>query len=99
MVSIDSQDFWELHAIIRGEVQGVCFRAAAQEHARALKLNGTVRNCSDGSVELVAQGSKEELETLLQAVRARPGYGSVATIETSYRSPGRLMESFLILRE
>ncbi|MDP1836455.1 MAG: acylphosphatase [Chlamydiales bacterium] len=80
-----SQDVVELHAIVKGLVQGVCFRATAQEHAVALKLTGWVRNCSDGSVEIVAHGTKQELESLLSTLRANPGYGRVDSIDTTYR--------------
>ncbi len=54
--------------VVTGRVQGVFYRGAAQDTARRLGLNGWVRNCSDGSVELVACGearSLAELETWL----------------------------------
>lgn len=52
----------ELH--IRGRVQGVGFRWAAREQARALGLRGWVRNEADATVLLVAQGSREALEAM-----------------------------------
>ena len=55
----------ELTAIIKGNVQGVGFRATAKLLADRLKLTGFVRNLSDGSVELCAQGEKPQLEKLL----------------------------------
>ena len=53
-----------LHAIIRGRVQGVFFRASVAERARALDLVGWVRNRYDGSVECVAEGDGERLLAL-----------------------------------
>lgn len=50
---------------IRGRVQGVSFRAYAQERALALGLAGLVRNRRDGSVELVAEGPPEALQAIL----------------------------------
>lgn len=50
-----------LHAIVHGRVQGVGFRYAAREAARALGLCGWVRNQSDGSVELHAEGAADAL--------------------------------------
>ncbi|GEM_PF-2592819 len=48
-----------------GRVQGVFFRATAKEHAQKLGLKGTVRNCSDGSVELIAHGEEEAIQALI----------------------------------
>lgn len=75
----------ELHAIVRGEVQGVCFRAAAQRHAQALGLTGSARNCVNGSVEVIAQGQRKDLDRLLAAIKKNPGYGRVDAIEATYR--------------
>lgn len=52
------------HFVVRGYVQGVCFRAAAQQTARSLGLKGWVRNCPDGCVELVACGNAAQLDAL-----------------------------------
>ncbi len=43
-------------------MQGVFFRAAARRLARRLGLTGWVRNRSDGSVEVLAEGRRDELE-------------------------------------
>ena len=53
-----------LHLRIEGKVQGVFFRSNTVDCARALGLVGWVRNLNDGSVELVAEGSKRQLEAL-----------------------------------
>ncbi len=60
-----------LHAIITGDVQGVGFRASAQQIARQLALGGTVCNRDDGSVELVAHGTKDRLEQLLAMLQKK----------------------------
>lgn len=57
---------------IEGRVQGVFFRASAAAEAGRLGLRGWVRNSSDGSVEAVAEGKKESLETLLAWCRHGP---------------------------
>jgi acylphosphatase len=51
--------------IVSGLVQGVWFRAYTQRQARELGLVGTVRNLSDGSVEIVAEGSAEAVKALV----------------------------------
>ena len=50
--------------LVAGGVQGVGYRAAAQDKARSLGLTGWVRNLPDGRVELVAEGPRTKLELL-----------------------------------
>jgi len=51
--------------IVSGRVQGVFFRRMAAEQARALGITGWARNLDDGSVELVGEGKRRNLEILL----------------------------------
>ncbi len=57
--------------IYTGRVQGVGFRFTAVEISRRHAVAGTVRNCSDGSVEVVVQGEAEDLEAFLAAIARR----------------------------
>ena len=50
--------------IISGRVQGVGFRWALHAEARALALEGWVRNRRDGTVEALISGAPEAVETL-----------------------------------
>ena len=50
---------------IEGKVQGVCYRAWTAEMAGKLGLDGTVRNCADGSVEAVFSGPSGEVKKML----------------------------------
>ena len=49
-------------AKVTGKVQGVYFRASTQEQAIDLSLSGYVKNMSDGSVEVLACGDKNNVE-------------------------------------
>jgi len=49
---------------VEGDVQVVFFRQSTLEKARELGIKGTVRNCSDDSVEIIATGVKEQLDKL-----------------------------------
>lgn len=49
-----------------------------------LGLGGYVRNRSDGSVEFVAEGSREDLERLLDAVRVGPWMAVVENVDTQW---------------
>ena len=54
-----------VRAIVTGRVQGVAFRASTIGFARGLGLTGWVRNLTDGSVELEAQGDAAVVQQLL----------------------------------
>lgn len=57
---------------IEGRVQGVGYRWWASETARALGLDGWVRNRTDGSVELLAIGEPDDIARLTAAVHTGP---------------------------
>jgi len=54
-----------------GNVQGVGFRDTACSAARGFEVTGFVRNCSNGSVELVVEGETGEIERFLELLRDR----------------------------
>lgn len=53
-----------LHLIIHGNVQGVGFRWSTMREAQKLRLVGWVKNKSDGTVEVVAEGEEGALNKL-----------------------------------
>ncbi|AXW88584.1 acylphosphatase [Lonsdalea britannica] len=68
---------------VYGVVQGVGFRFHTQAQAQMLGLTGYVRNCDDGSVELVACGESEAVEKILEWVRqGGPKYARVDRVLT-----------------
>lgn len=58
-----------LQIVYSGNVQGVGFRYTVKSLAPGFELTGTVRNLSDGRVELVVEGEKSELKAFQQAIR------------------------------
>jgi acylphosphatase len=70
-----------LHIKVFGQVQGVFYRANAQDYARKLDLKGFVRNLGDGSVEIVATGRKEHLEQLLEWCQEGPPEAYVTEVQ------------------
>lgn len=61
-----------IHVFIEGRVQGVCFRYYARERAEELGLHGWVRNMSDGRVETVAEGERDNVDSYLEWCRTGP---------------------------
>lgn len=56
-----SEELIEIHAIVRGTVQGVGFRYTTRRLALEIGLKGTVQNLRDGTVEIYAQGTKSQI--------------------------------------
>ncbi|BBM85727.1 acylphosphatase [Candidatus Uabimicrobium amorphum] len=54
-----------LHVFVSGKVQGVSYRYYTTLEAAKYQISGWVRNLSDGRVEMLAEGSEEELQQLL----------------------------------
>jgi len=86
------------HAIISGIVQGVCFRAETRHVAQTLGVGGWVRNRDDGSVELMAEGSREIVESLLEWCRRGPPHARVDSVDVTWETPGGEFIGFGISR-
>ena len=73
-----------LHAVVRGDVQGVGFRYFVQRRADQLQLHGWVRNNDDGTVEVLAEGERPELEELKRALEQGPRAARVAGVDADW---------------
>jgi len=73
-----------VHLRIYGQVQGVFFRASTEAEARRLGFTGWVRNCPDGSVEVVAEGPRARLENLVAWCRHGPPRAQVDRVEIEW---------------
>lgn len=60
--------------VFAGQVQGVGFRYTTIDVASSFAVTGYVRNQRDGTVELVAEGERAEIEALVEAVAERMGH-------------------------
>ena len=72
---------------ITGRVQGVFFRAWTREQARRIGVNGSVRNCADGSVEAHVEGEAEAVQRLTDLLRHGPDQARVDRIEIEEATP------------
>jgi len=82
--------------IVRGRVQGVGFRWFVEREAHILGMSGWVRNNHDGSVEVLAQGTREQLSGLHSRLREGPRAARVDVVEVSEASPAAGLSSFRI---
>jgi acylphosphatase len=82
--------------IVRGRVQGVGFRWFVEREAHILGIAGWVRNNHDGSVEVLAQGTREQLSALHARLREGPRAARVDNVEVSEATPASGLSSFRI---
>jgi acylphosphatase len=67
--------------LVRGHVQGVGFRYFATHSASLIGVTGYVRNLDDGSVEVYAVGTAEQLSDFAAALRRGPRWSDVRGVE------------------
>ncbi len=85
-----------VHIIVHGHVQGVGFRSFVQTRALALSLEGWVRNCEDGTVEIWAEGPRSALQRLIQYVQKGPRSGLVTHLTVDWSMPLETYDGFFI---
>ena len=69
--------------IIRGRVQGVGFRYFTVRMAEAFDIRGYVSNSNDGSVEIVASASEENLRSFREQIEIGPSSERVDRVEVT----------------
>jgi acylphosphatase len=85
-----------LQVNVHGAVQGVGFRYFARREALTLGLVGYVRNLSDGTVEVGAEGEVTDLEAYLHRLRQGPSEGEVQWVESSWTEATGVYSDFQI---
>jgi acylphosphatase len=75
------------HVIVRGQVQGVFFRAEMRDRAASLGLGGWVRNNPDGTVEAVFEGERERVESMVEWCRRGPRLARVEDADVTWEQP------------
>ena len=66
---------------VTGQVQGVYYRQSTRQRARELGITGTVRNNPDGSVTVLATGTNDQLNELLEWCKEGPPNAIVLDIQ------------------
>jgi len=68
---------------IFGRVQGVGFRAFVAREAASRRVNGWVRNRTDGTVEALVWGDEAVIDDLLRSIRVGPRWGRVDRLDVT----------------
>lgn len=72
------------HIYIYGMVQGVGLRYSVLRKASELLLTGYVRNMSDGSVEVKAEGEEKDVKCLLDYIRTGLRWAQVDDVDVTW---------------
>ena len=73
-----------LHTVVSGVVQGVNFRYYTSRQAQSLGVTGWVANRWDGTVEVVAEGTRGQLQALLDWLGHGPPSATVTGIQADW---------------
>ena len=80
------------HIIIHGRVQGVGYRAWAEDQAILRELDGLVRNHRDGTVEAVFAGPADAVAEMIEACRKGPPSAHVTNMVETDAGPALLTQ-------
>ena len=81
--------------VVRGRVQGVGFRWFVDYEARRLGVAGWVRNNLDGSVELLAIGTEQQLAALRDKLKQGP---RAARVDDVWENPAEVIQGLNTFR-
>ena len=86
----------QLQIVVSGKVQGVGYRYFAQMKAVQFGITGWVKNRSDGAVEMVTTGTKENLDLFIEEISRGNPFSTVDQIEINEISIAEKYQSFTI---
>jgi len=72
-----------LSLIVKGRVQGVGYRAGVHGLVSRLDVTGFVKNLSDGTVQIVAEGAENDLEQVVMLAKEGSAWSRVDDMEIS----------------
>ena len=84
--------------LISGRVQGVFYRASAQQEAMRLGLAGEIRNLPDGRVEAVVEGPKERIEEFIEWCKRGPPAAEVEHVRVRWSAARGEFRTFMVTR-
>ncbi len=86
------------HLLIRGDVQGVFYRASARDQALQLGVKGWVRNLPGGEVEAQVEGPQGPVDDFIAWCRRGPSAAEVDDVEVSQLPYKGEFQTFSVLR-
>lgn len=88
----------EIECVVYGRVQGVGYRDYVLQAAQQCDVVGYVRNESDGTVRVVAQGAPESAKAFIEYLHEGSVMARVERVSIEWRSPEQVYEDFSLSR-
>lgn len=76
----------------------VMYRDFATRKAHKLGVGGFVQNLPDGTVEVVAQGSREALDRYIEYLHRGSVLSKVLKVQLEWRTPEKNFDGFTLVR-
>lgn len=86
----------EIYCIVSGKVQNVAYRYFAEDAATELGLSGWVRNKSDGTVEVLAQGDTDALKAFVEYLHEGSLNAKVEGVAVDWQTPKKVFDDFSV---
>ena len=86
----------QVHAIVHGRVQGVSFRYHTQLVAKSLGITGWVRNLPNGTVEVLGEGTADQIQNFIKFLKQGSPPARVNSIDMSENEASGRYSSFEI---
>ena len=83
---------------VTGRVQGVYFRAFTEKQARKLGVKGSVKNLTDGRVEIIAEAEQDQLDKMIAWCHKGPLLANVTHVDTLEQPIDTLSTSFSVIK-
>ncbi|MCL1630448.1 acylphosphatase [Sporolactobacillus sp. CPB3-1] len=77
----EPEEIKAIHMIVKGRVQAVGFRYFTWQTANVYRVFGWVRNRSDGSVEIVAEGEKSDIQQFMKTIKKGSPFSRISDVD------------------
>ncbi len=89
--------FSEIYCVVKGKVRGVGYRDFVERYTKEHNLFGWIKNSPDSSVEVVIQGTPDELKACIEILNQGSLLAKVETLSVEWRTPEKQFDEFRVI--
>ena len=87
----------EIHCLVTGKVQGVGYRDFTEKYTKENQLYGWIKNTQKGDVEIVIQGSPDELKLCIEALNQGPPLAQIESLSVDWKTSDKIFNEFKVM--